>query len=298
MPSLLSLCVDRSSYIHPSAVVALARSSVILFFLIALSLVVQHSSFIRSLWSYLFGPLRMRLFVVPSTLACFSPNCACLGLMFSFVSVLAGVSLLVVWLPVHSFGSLTSWFCGTCPTCSVCPACQPQLNVSPHCECRNNLNHCQCNCVSYADLQMCHKRWSSDLLVGHQTAHVAQLSLLAAKRRLLHLIIVLLILLIIIVVVFSQFLLFGASCHRWFLLRKQRARLQRRQYLMRKHNLIAGPSDVLTPASSLVAAGFGSSVAALPLPPAQSPSDSSYLGSSAAVVFPSARPPAASFTIS
>ena len=238
----------------------------------------------------------MRLSVLSSRLFCFSSRWACLGFMVSFVSVFVGISLFVVWFPVHSLGGLTSWFCGSCPTCSVCPACQPQLNVSPHCECRNNLNQCQCNCVSYADLQLCHQRWSSDLLVGQQSAHIAQLSLSATKRRLLHLIVVLLVLLILLLVIFNCFILFGASWRRWLLLRRQRARLQRRQHLMRKHNLVAGPSAVPT-ADSCVAPGSNSSVVVSTFSYGPPPSNSSSLGSSAVVVSHATGPPAASFQI-
>jgi len=74
--------------------------------------------------------------------------------------------ILLILGPSVVLTDLRSWFCGTCTVCQVCPSCEPHLNVSPKCECHENLNNCNCNCITHKNLQKYHQQWNSQLLVN------------------------------------------------------------------------------------------------------------------------------------
>ncbi|CAF1374626.1 unnamed protein product [Adineta ricciae] len=48
---------------------------------------------------------------------------------------------------------LRSWFCGTCNVCQVCP----------HCECHENLNNCNCQCLTQQNFHAYYLQWYSHL---------------------------------------------------------------------------------------------------------------------------------------
>ncbi|CAF0942164.1 unnamed protein product [Adineta ricciae] len=88
-------------------------------------------------------------------------------------------------LPSTSSAGLRSWFCGTCTVCQVCPPCSPQVNVAPHCECHENLNNCNCQCLTQQNLHAYYLQWYSHLGTSYNNTYIAQLNHHVVKRRLL-----------------------------------------------------------------------------------------------------------------
>jgi len=71
-------------------------------------------------------------------------------------------------------GNFRSWICGTCAACHPCPPCSPQLNVSPQCVCKENLNNCNCNCITHESLHRYHQKFQSRLLAASANVHSSQ----------------------------------------------------------------------------------------------------------------------------
>lgn len=235
----------------------------------------------------------MRFVSVSSILSSLSRRGSCLCIMISGVSLLIILWLLFQWLSSLSLGGITSWFCGSCPICSTCPACSPQLVVSPKCECHADLRNCECNCIPFPAFQSYHESWSSQLLTEQRNGHDSEMSALSFKRQLLFIILGLLIIVTFLLLVLCFLLLFGPSCRQRYRLRQQRLQLARRQYVMRKHNLVAAPSVSLDTDASLVSTISPSSLA-VGLP---SRSIISCLDSSEAVKLRRNPPLAASFNV-
>ena len=118
-------------------------------------------------------------------LRCVSRHSCCITFMaFGLVSVaLLFVTLLTF--PSFSFGGIRSWICGTCTQCQLCPPCEPHLNISPNCECHENLNNCNCNCVTHQNLHEYQTKWHLQLLANQHQGHAAQLNSNQFKRQLL-----------------------------------------------------------------------------------------------------------------
>ena len=172
--------------------------------------------------------------------------CSC----FSFVSrayswfclmgvlLICSMILLVGHFLLPSAASLRSWFCDTCTSCQVCPPCAPQVNVSPHCEWRENLNNCNCRCLTEQHLQEYSLHWSSHLGVQYNNTVITQNNSHVVKHRLLFWLIGLsffnlfLLFLLGLLVFFSPTLL--RRWTRWY----STSRLQRRQRIMKKFNLV------------------------------------------------------------
>ena len=154
------------------------------------------------------------------------------------VSLVILVLLVLISLPSSAFGGLRSWFCGTCTVCQLCPSCEPHLNVSPVCECHENLNNCNCNCISHERLQQYHHEWNMQFKANLHNNHAAQMNSNHFKRYLLFwlvslsLVIVFLLLLLIILFFVAPTLL---KCYTTW---KSTSRLHRRQQFMKKHNLV------------------------------------------------------------
>lgn len=186
---------------------------------------------------------------------CLSKYWACGCFMAFALSIVLIFWLILHLLPTMSFAGFTSWFCGTCAVAPACPPCQPQFNLSPHCECHENLNNCKCDCVSYADLTKHQQRWASDMVLDQRSAQLSQMDVLQFKRRVLLILLGLSVVIMFLLVALICVTLCGKSCRLRYLAWRHRTRLQRRERLMRKHNLIEGPtSSSIIPSLSLSSA--------------------------------------------
>ena len=128
------------------------------------------------------------LFVFSGIISCFSSlyhHSCCVLLMACSLLFIASISIILVTFPSFSFGGFQSWFCGTCAVCHPCPACEPHLNISPRCECKENLNNCNCNCITQENLQAYHTSWNLQQMSAQHNIHAAQMNSNNLKRRLL-----------------------------------------------------------------------------------------------------------------
>lgn len=111
----------------------------------------------------------------------------CSGHCIMSISIItvAFFALLYVFVPVPVSASIRSWFCGTCTVCQVCPPCIPQVNVVPRCECHENLNNCNCQCLTHQNLHTSYLQWFSPLGTSYNNTYATQLNNHLLKRRLL-----------------------------------------------------------------------------------------------------------------
>ncbi len=167
-----------------------------------------------------------------------SRHCCCLCIMGFGLVFLIVFSLIFATLPSFSSANLRSWLCGTCTICQLCPPCEPHLNVSPKCECHENLNNCNCNCISHKNLRAYHHEWNSQLLATQHNSHAAQMNSNQFKRWLLFSLIGLSCFNLLILIVIILLIIFSPALLRRCAALKSRSKLQRRQRLMRKHNFV------------------------------------------------------------
>ena len=176
-----------------------------------------------------------------SCLSFFSRHSVCLCFMaFGIMSTVLFLFALVT-LPSVSFAGLRSWVCGSCTICPLCPPCEPHLYVAPNCECRDNLNNCNCNCVTNNHLAEYQKQWTGQFMGTHNITFAAQMNSNQFKRQLLFWLIglsffnVFLLILVIMLIVLAPALL--RRCAVW----KSKSQLHEKQLIMKKHNLIEPP---------------------------------------------------------
>lgn len=200
----------------------------------------------------------------------FSRHSGCLCFMAFGVMSTILFSFALVTLPSVSFAGLRSWVCGSCTICPLCPPCEPHLYVAPNCECRENLNNCNCNCVTNNHLAEYQKQWTGQLMGTHNITFAAQMNSNQFKRHLLFWLIglsffnIFLLLLVILLIVLAPALL--RRCAVW----KSKSRLHAKQLIMKRHNLIEPPasSPISTPVGHLlptVSIGIDTNVSAPPL---------------------------------
>ena len=167
-------------------------------------------------------------------------SCCLCTMGFALISIIF-FSLTFSTFPSSSLGTLRTWLCGTCTICQLCPSCEPHLNVSPQCECHENLNNCNCNCITHKSLHTYHQQWNSQLLAAQHNTHAAQLNGTQYKRWLLFWLIglscfnILMLIFIILLIIYTPVLLRRCADS------KSQSKLHRRQHLMRKHNLVEPP---------------------------------------------------------
>ena len=149
-----------------------------------------------------------------------------------FIIILAG------YFPALSSATFRSWFCGTCTVCQACPPCTPQINVSPHCECRENLNNCDCRCLTQQHLQEYYVQWSSHLGVAQNNTLITQMNSHLVKRRLLFWLIGLSFFNIFLLLLLGFLIFFSPDLLRRWTQWRSNSRLHRRQQLMKKLNLV------------------------------------------------------------
>lgn len=196
---------------------------------------------------------------------------SCLFLLGSFIFFMVG--------PSFVFSDVRSWFCGTCTVCNVCPACEPHLSVSPKCECRENLNNCNCNCITQKTLHTYHRTWYAQFLANQHNIHSAQQNSNLTKRHLLFWIVGLVLFNLLLLVFIVCVLFFKSSLHRCYSQHKFRSALKRRERFMLKHNLIEKP--VLQPPTEV---SFSTHVPVLAIPSSSPLSDSTVATFSTAPV--------------
>jgi hypothetical protein len=168
---------------------------------------------------------------------------------FSIILVVMSIFLLSL-LPSLSSATLRSWFCGTCTVCGVCPPCAPQINVAPHCECRETLNNCNCRCLTQQNLHDYHLQWASHLGTTYNNTFATQQNNHFHKRRLLYWLIGLSIFNVFLLFLHGLFVFFASRLYGRWTRWKLNSRVQRRQHLMHKLNLIDPPvSSIKLPIS-------------------------------------------------
>jgi hypothetical protein len=178
-----------------------------------------------------------------SCLSFFSHHSVCLCFMAFGIITTILFSFALITFPSLSLAGLRSWVCGTCTICQLCPPCEPHLYVAPTCECRENLNNCNCNCVTTNHLEEYHKQWTLHFMANHNNTFAAQMNSNQIKRHLLAWLIGLsffnvgLLLVVILLSVFAPALL--RRCAVW----KSKSQLHHKQLVMKKHNLIEPPSS-------------------------------------------------------
>jgi hypothetical protein len=180
------------------------------------------------------------------------------------IGIFTFIMIAVVFLqsPSPAVSSLRSWFCGTCAVCSVCPSCEPQLNVSPICECNAAPDYCTCNCITHENLQTSLAQLNLPRLINMN--HATQLTSLQQKHTMLFGLLGLSLLIAIIAIATCVFLI--GPCLRLRLSSwHQRRRAQHRNKLMKKFQLVEAPltSNVATDkngVSSMVSVISGSPI--------------------------------------
>ncbi|CAF5177215.1 unnamed protein product [Rotaria magnacalcarata] len=151
-------------------------------------------------------------------------------------SLLFSISISIA-LPSLSFGGLQSWFCGTCTVCHPCPACEPHLNISPNCECQENLSNCNCNCTTNQNFKDYHTSSNLQQMSSQHNIHAAQMNSNNLKRHLFGWIIglsscTILLLFLIVLILFAPTLL------RRYTTWHSKRKLTRRARFITKFNLI------------------------------------------------------------
>ena len=171
----------------------------------------------------------------------FSRHFSCLYLMgFALISIVL-FSLIFASLPSSSVGNLRSWICGTCTICQLCSPCQPHLKVSPKCERHENLNNCNCNCITHKNLYTYYQQWNLKLLATQHNNHAAQMNSNHMKCWLLFWLIglscfnILMLIIIILLIIVTPALLRRCADSN------SRSHQLRRQQLMKKYNLLEPP---------------------------------------------------------
>jgi len=154
------------------------------------------------------------------------------------VSSLVLLFIIVSTFPTGSFGSLRSWFCGTCTSCQSCPACEPHFNVSPKCECQENLNNCNCNCVNHENVQEYHQQWNLRIMANQNNTHAAQMNNHLVKQHLLVWLLGLSFFIIFMLVIVVLFIIFTPTLLRHCGQLRKKSKILRRQHLIKKHNLV------------------------------------------------------------
>lgn len=156
------------------------------------------------------------------------------------VSILSVVFIifLVGHFPAPASASFRSWFCGTCTVCQMCPACTPQVNVSPRCECRENLNNCDCRCLTQQHLQEHYGQWSAHLGVAQNNTLITQMNGYLMKRRLLFWLIALSFFNIFLLFLLGFLVFFSPNLLRRWTHWRSTSRLNHRQQIMKKLNLV------------------------------------------------------------
>ena len=210
------------------------RANVLAFSLFAFNSICKHSFVYRMVWW---------LSWFPSCISFVSKHSSCICVLaFSFIAILL-CSFILLTIPLLSMAGLRSWVCGTCTVCNLCPPCAPAVYAAPHCECRENLNQCTCNCATHTHLSEVHQQWATHLLTNHNHTFAAQMNSNRLKRHLLlwligpSFLIVLILITIIPLIVFTPAML--RHCALW----KSTSRMHRKQLFMRKHNLIEPTSS-------------------------------------------------------
>ena len=154
------------------------------------------------------------------------------------VSSIIFTSLVLIVLPSSSFAGLRSWLCGTCTICQLCPSCEPHLNISPVCECHENLNNCNCNCISHERLQQYHNEWNLQLKANLHNNHAAQMNSNHFKRYLLFWLVSLSLLIISLLFCLIILIFVAPALLKRYTTWKSNTRLHRRQQYMQKHKLV------------------------------------------------------------
>lgn len=188
--------------------------------------------------------------VLSFCLSFISRYCAWLCIMIFGVFSIVFVILLVGPFPVPSSATLRSWFCGSCATCQACPPCAPQVNVVPHCECHENLNNCNCRCLTQQNLHEYYLQWSSHLGVAYNNTAITQMNSYLVKRRLLLWLLGLLLLNLFLLIIIGFLILFSPFLIRRFNRWHSHSRLQRRARVMKKMNLVEPPLSSVELSSS------------------------------------------------
>ena len=163
-------------------------------------------------------------------------SCCLIVMAISILSIIL-FSVMFIGLPSFSLGGLRSWLCGTCTVCRSCPPCEPHLNISPRCECEENLNNCNCKCFTHNNLKEYHNQWNFRLMANQHNHHATQMNNHQVKHRLLLWLIglsffnIFILIFIIFLVIFAPTLV--QRCVTW----QAKHQLKRRNRLMKKFNL-------------------------------------------------------------
>ena len=147
------------------------------------------------------------------------------------------LSIILVTLLSLSSGGLQSWLCGTCTVCHPCPACDPPLNISPTCDCKENLNNCNSDCITHQNFKDYQTLWNLKHSSSQHNIHAAHMNTNTLKCHSLDWIIGLLfftifLLFLIVVLFFAPALL--RRCTKWHSTMK----LKRWIRLINKFNLV------------------------------------------------------------
>jgi hypothetical protein len=157
------------------------------------------------------------------------------------ITLVVFIILLLGLLPSLSSATLRSWFCGTCTVCQVCPSCTPQINVSPHCECHETLNNCNCRCLTQQNLHDYYLQWSSHLGATYNNTFATQQNNYLFKRRLLFWLIGLTFFNLFLLFLLGTFVFFAPGLFDRWTRWKSQSRVKRRTRLMHKLNLVERP---------------------------------------------------------
>jgi len=211
----------------------------------------------------------------------------CFSFLFSlcrFLPLLVSMGILTVWILlviVIGFvnGNLRSWICGTCAACHPCPPCSPQLNVSPQCVCKENLNNCNCNCVTHESLHRYHQEFQSRLLAASANVHSSQVQHHNLQRQFIISLLGLCLLNLILLLALGFSFCCAASLRRRYAAWRANVVIRRRQKLLKQLHMPLELSSHSHGASSAVSGLVVSTVAdalirsdrPLPLSPSSHP---------------------------
>ena len=169
-----------------------------------------------------------------------SRHSCCFAVMAISILSIMLFSVMFTGLSSFSLSGLSSWLCDTCTVCQSCPPCETYLNIYSKCECQENLNNCNCKCITRKNLKEYHKQWNLRLMNNQQNHHATEVNSHQVQRHLLlwfvglsfFNIFTLIIIIIIILVIFAPALVH--RCVVW----KSKYQSKRRNRLMKKLNLV------------------------------------------------------------